>query len=196
MERIMKSVFWIFFIFLCTSHICHAMELIKTKKHDKKNNSKPEPTQIHNVSLNVMVHRTNGFGDRITLTDADYLETQRLMKGVDWNDIALIQRGIATGGNVNYTYSNKNPYRRIYDTKKKIFIPDYSDPESYHNLIQIACRDKTYETVKALLTAPNIDIYAHEEGTKPAFELAVTRGDDSIIGLLMEHNPQTINIRD
>jgi hypothetical protein len=172
------------------------MELIKTKKHDKKNNSKPEPTQIHNVSLNVMVHRTNGFGDRITLTDADYLETQRLMKGVDWNDIALIQRGIATGGNVNYTYSNKNPYRRIYDTKKKIFIPDYSDPESYHNLIQIACRDKTYETVKALLTAPNIDIYAHEEGTKPAFELAVTRGDDSIIGLLMEHNPQTINIRD
>jgi ankyrin repeat protein len=64
---------------------------------------------------------------------------------------------------------------------------DYKDPNSSHNLIQIACESKTYETVAALLTAPDIKINAYQEGTSPALLIAVKRGDENIINLLVDH---------
>jgi ankyrin repeat protein len=174
----MKQLSLITSLFLFTSHTCHTMELIKRKKHHI---NKPEPIQIHNVHLNAMIYKTDGRGDIPEDTDANYIQTQRLMKGVDWDDLALIQRGIATGGNVNYTYFERYSPTHLMNL----------------NLIQIACVSKEYKTVKALLTSPDVNIYAHTKNTKPAFDLAVARkddkGKDGIIDLLINYSDKNGN---
>ncbi len=128
---------------------------MELEKQDKKI---PTPIKTYNVRLSIgIMGRTQ---DMIT-TDASFLNTQFLMKGIDWNDIQLIQRGIETQGNVNYMY-----------------------PHTKLNLIQTACQEKKYETIKALLPAPNLNINAHTINTYPAIHLAIERGDKDILNLL------------
>jgi hypothetical protein len=111
----------------------------------------------------------------------DDMATQFLMKGVDWNDIALIQKGVLYKGDVNYR-----------------------DPLNQNlTLIQRACKDKNAGVVAELLKAPNIDIHVYTPDTRPAFLLAATRKDEDgqkIVDLLIDHelvhNREIVNAYD
>lgn len=164
----MKQFYLIVSIFLCITHSSHAMELIK-----KKHTQKQEPICTWNVHFIFGINDANltsvrGKHHRFGL-DGIFLNTQSLMKGVDWDDVSLIQDNIKLQGNINYTY----PEHKLNEHSKL-------------NLIQIACKEKKYETIKALLAAPDLNINAHEIGTYPAIHLAIKRGDKDIIQLLFD----------
>jgi hypothetical protein len=148
----MKQFYLMISILLCITHLSYTMEL--EKKHQKT----PTPIKTYNVRIETGI-KTEKKGTIIT--DESFLNTQFLMKGIDWNDIQLIQRGIETQGNVNYIY-----------------------PHTKLNLIQTACQEKKHETIKAMLAAPNLNINAHQKDTYPAIHLAIERGDKNIINLL------------
>ena len=107
------------------------------------------------------------------IKNEDCLNTQFLIKGVEWDDTSLIQRGIKENGDVNYTF-----------------------PESNLNLMQIACKEKKYETVKALLSAPHLNLKSYEKETSPAIHLAASRSNQEIIKLLCTTHPELIHMRD
>jgi ankyrin repeat protein len=152
------------------------MELIKTKKHTKKDFNEPEPIKTYDVRLCVKMIQPH---EHMHLHDV-CLYTEFLKKGVDWNDIPLIQKGIAWKGNVNYTYTSNSSLWHMANL----------------NLIQIACGEKEYDTVKTLLTAPDINVNACAQGISPAFHLALLRENESIFNLLMQHDPQIIHACD
>jgi Ankyrin repeats (3 copies) len=175
MKFFMQYASLLTYLFLCTSHTCQAMD-----------------TRI--ARFNIAIISEDRFHDH---TDSHLpanhprnqsIFTHFIIKGVEWNDIALTQKGIAWKGNVNYI----NPERNNM------------------SLLQIACANQHSDIVKILLTAPNINIDGdivkillttpniNIDGNDilPILFLAIKKGDIDIVKQLVTHDCKTINMHE
>jgi hypothetical protein len=159
------------------------MKIIKKKKKEeivKSDQSQNLTLETLNIGLSASILFDRDLSQRVA-PEHPYkqsIATHCIIKGIEWNDIPLIRKGIESGGNVNYA----NP------TKDNL------------NFIQIACKEKNYYIVTELLKSPTINIKAYKKNTDPALHLVVKKEtaewkDREIINLLIKHDPTVIHIK-